>query len=301
MTREPRRRTFDNKDILINVPKLPLIEGVPDEDDVQNLLRTCLGPGKALCLRFSFSIATDTAGSGRIPAALNGIVGCKPTRGLLSTTGLVPACLSLDCIALIARTISDARLIWQLQKIGSVLTPIDWSPFSKAGKLLYEGTFVSERMASLPNDFMEKNGDHLHPVIRDLFEQVQARNSTAVQAYRDLQAKALYTRKAEEVLGYSAQGVDVVIVPTTVTHWTIKEMLADPIRRNSALGDLTHCGNVLDLYVVAVPAGEYSIAELTGNEEDTGGLPFGISFLGFARMDAETLELAKRFEESRTK
>jgi Asp-tRNA(Asn)/Glu-tRNA(Gln) amidotransferase A subunit family amidase len=243
----------------------------------------------------SFSIATDTAGSGRVPAALNGVVGYKPTRGLLSTAGLVPACLSLDCIALIAKTVSDARLVWQiceeydardryakptlgferhvnatgpqakafkfgipppealsvctpvyrrmfheaikqLQSIGGVLTPIDFSPFENGGRLLYEGTFVSERMASLPDDWLEKNGEHLHPVIRELFEQVAARNSTAVQAYRDLQAKALYTRQAEEVLGYSAKGVDVLIVPTTVTHWTKDQMLADPIKRNSALG-----------------------------------------------------------------
>jgi Asp-tRNA(Asn)/Glu-tRNA(Gln) amidotransferase A subunit family amidase len=126
--------------------------------------------------------------------------------------------------------------IKQLQSIGGVLTPIDYSPFEKGGRLLYEGTFVSERMASLPENWLEKNGEHLHPVIRELFEQVAARNSTAVQAYRDLQAKALYTRQAENVLGYSAEGVDVLIVPTTVTHWTTEQMLADPIKRNSALG-----------------------------------------------------------------
>jgi hypothetical protein len=124
----------------------------------------------------------------------------------------------------------------QMQSIGGVLTPIDWSPFALGGRLLYDGTFVSERLASLPDDFLEKNGKHLHPVIRELFEQVEARNSTAVQAYRDLQAKALYTRQAEEVLGYSGTGVDIVLVPTTVTHWKTEELLADPIKKNSQLG-----------------------------------------------------------------
>lgn len=243
----------------------------------------------------SFSLATDTAGSGRVPAAFNGVVGYKPTRGLLSTTGLVPACLSLDCIAIIAKTVEDARTVWQvseeydprdryakapmgferhinslgpqakafkfgipppealnvcspvyrkmfhdavkqMQKIGGVLTPIDWSPFEKAGRLLYDGTFVSERLASLPDDFLDKNGQHLHPVIRELFKKVEERQSTAVQAYRDLQAKALYTRQAEEVLGYSGTGVDIVLVPTTVTHWKTEELLADPIKKNSDLG-----------------------------------------------------------------
>jgi Asp-tRNA(Asn)/Glu-tRNA(Gln) amidotransferase A subunit family amidase len=116
------------------------------------------------------------------------------------------------------------------------LKPIDWAPFDKAGRLLYDGTFVSERLASLPDDFLEKNRVNLHPVILKLFEAVVARNSTAVQAYRDIQAKAQYTRDAENVFGYSGEGVDVVIVPTAPTHWKTEQVLADPIKKNSILG-----------------------------------------------------------------
>ncbi|MEQ6903022.1 allophanate hydrolase [Nocardioides sp. YIM 152588] len=54
-----------------------------------------------------FAVATDTAGSGRVPAALNGVVGYKPSRGLISTVGLVPACRSLDCISLMATCVDD--------------------------------------------------------------------------------------------------------------------------------------------------------------------------------------------------
>ncbi|MET0473904.1 MAG: allophanate hydrolase [Mycobacterium sp.] len=54
-----------------------------------------------------FAVATDTAGSGRVPAALNGVVGFKPSRGLISTVGLVPACKSLDCISVMAGSIDD--------------------------------------------------------------------------------------------------------------------------------------------------------------------------------------------------
>ena len=57
----------------------------------------------------SFSIATDTAGSGRVPAAFNNLVGLKPSRGLLSTTGLVPACQSIDCMTFLTLTCEDAR------------------------------------------------------------------------------------------------------------------------------------------------------------------------------------------------
>jgi allophanate hydrolase len=56
----------------------------------------------------SFSLGTDTAGSGRVPAALNNIVGLKPTLGALSNTGVVPACRTLDTISIFALTVPDA-------------------------------------------------------------------------------------------------------------------------------------------------------------------------------------------------
>ena len=313
----------------------------------------CVSVGAGLC---SFSLATDTAGSGRVPSGFNGVVGYKPTRGLISAQGVTPACLSLDCVAIVAGNVHDARTIWDLcnefdaedryaksvapiqrhvnptgpqaksfkfgipppealsicnpvyrrkfnevvqglQAMGGHLMPIDWSPLEKAGKLLYDGTFVSERLASLPDDWLEKNGEHLHPVIKEIFDKVVARQSTAVQAYRDLQAKALYTRQTEEVFAYSSSGVDVVVVPTAPTHWTVEAVLADPIAKNSILGEFTHFGNVLDLCAVAVPAGTYPVSEAQSNSTDQGSLPFSVTFLGGSMMDAETLEIARRFEE----
>jgi allophanate hydrolase len=56
-----------------------------------------------------FALGTDTAGSGRVPAAFNGIVGIKPTRGVVPTEGVVPACASLDCVTVFARTIPEAE------------------------------------------------------------------------------------------------------------------------------------------------------------------------------------------------
>jgi allophanate hydrolase len=58
-----------------------------------------------------FALGTDTAGSGRVPAGLNNIVGLKPTRGALSGTGLVPACRTLDCISIFATTVEDAASV----------------------------------------------------------------------------------------------------------------------------------------------------------------------------------------------
>jgi allophanate hydrolase len=59
----------------------------------------------------SFSLGTDTAGSGRVPASFNNLVGHKPTCGLLSTTGVVPACRTLDCVSIFTLSAEDAALV----------------------------------------------------------------------------------------------------------------------------------------------------------------------------------------------
>ncbi len=61
-----------------------------------------------------FALGTDTAGSGRVPAALNGIVGVKPTVGLVPNTGVVPACRTLDCVTVFARELTFAREVAEL-------------------------------------------------------------------------------------------------------------------------------------------------------------------------------------------
>lgn len=58
-----------------------------------------------------FSLGTDTAGSGRVPAAFQNLVGIKPTRGIVSNTGLVPACKSLDCISIFSTTVQDSSAV----------------------------------------------------------------------------------------------------------------------------------------------------------------------------------------------
>lgn len=61
-----------------------------------------------------FSLGTDTAGSGRVPAGFNNIVGLKPTKGRFSNTGLVPACRTVDCISVFALTVDDAEAVAQV-------------------------------------------------------------------------------------------------------------------------------------------------------------------------------------------
>jgi allophanate hydrolase len=59
----------------------------------------------------SFSLGTDTAGSGRIPAGFNNIIGLKPSLGRISTRGIVPACRSLDCVSIFSMTSEDAARV----------------------------------------------------------------------------------------------------------------------------------------------------------------------------------------------
>jgi allophanate hydrolase len=320
--------------------------------------------GAKLC---SFSLATDTAGSGRVPSMFNGVIGFKPTRGTVPFVNITPACLSLDCVAIIAQTVADARTVWQavevfdprdpyakplstryrlrhvnsigpqttkfrfgipppealavcsapyrrmfletvtkLQKMGGALQEVDWEPFRAAGNLLYDGSFVCERLASLPTmpgsdgsapaEWLERNKPQLHPVIVDIFAAVLARNAGPADVYRDLQAQALYTSQVKNnVFTAEARGVDVMIVPTAPTHFTFEEIRADPIKKNSILGTFTHSGNVLDLCGIACPAGTFDAGELVEGEKGT--LPFGVTFLGGSGTDAEVLEIAIRFDE----
>lgn len=82
----------------------------------------------------TFALGTDTAGSGRVPAALNGIVGLKPSTGAISSLGMVPACRSLDCISVFARSVDDA-----------------WSVFETLADYDAEDPFSKDRPARLLN------------------------------------------------------------------------------------------------------------------------------------------------------
>ncbi|MFB6446590.1 allophanate hydrolase [Bradyrhizobium sp. 1AS5L] len=72
------------------------------------------------------SLGTDTAGSGRVPAMLNNIVGLKPSLGMISNAGLVPACRTLDCISVFALTVDDATLA-----LSVMAGPDQADPFSR--------------------------------------------------------------------------------------------------------------------------------------------------------------------------
>lgn len=84
----------------------------------------------------SFALGTDTAGSGRIPAGFNNLVGLKPTPGLLSTAGVFPACRSLDCVSIFTLTVEDAERVldvcagYDADDIYSVAAPAETPGFA---------------------------------------------------------------------------------------------------------------------------------------------------------------------------
>jgi allophanate hydrolase len=78
----------------------------------------------------SFALGTDTAGSGRVPAGFTNIVGLKPTRGLISATGVVPACRTLDCVSIFALTADDALAVL---RVAAAPDPAD--PYSRRGEI----------------------------------------------------------------------------------------------------------------------------------------------------------------------
>jgi allophanate hydrolase len=93
----------------------------------------------------AFALGTDTAGSGRVPAACTGTVGLKPTHGLISTAGVVPACASLDCVSIFAATVGDAELVLD---VAAGADPRD--PFSRTRAAVHPPSRGAARQLAVP-------------------------------------------------------------------------------------------------------------------------------------------------------
>ena len=107
----------------------------------------------------SFSIGTDTAGSGRVPAAFNNLVGLKPTRGLLSTSGLLPACRTLDCATVFAETCTDAARVFAAARGFDAADPWSRMPHYGQGATPWSALTSGFRFAVLNHASREFFGD----------------------------------------------------------------------------------------------------------------------------------------------
>ncbi|HXR69392.1 allophanate hydrolase [Actinocrinis sp.] len=117
------------------------------------------------------ALGTDTAGSGRVPAAFNGIVGFKPTRGLVSTTGLIPACRSLDCVSVFTRSVAEARAALR------VLAGFDHQdPYSRPLPAYQPLVPIEPRVIAVPDKLPD-----LDPVHREAWDRALAYAGTVAQ------------------------------------------------------------------------------------------------------------------------
>ena len=91
------------------------------------------------------ALGTDTAGSGRVPAMLNNIVGLKPSLGLISTTGVVPACRTLDCVSVFSLTVDDA-----VTALSAMAGPDSADPYSRDRPLAQLGAFPAHLRLGVP-------------------------------------------------------------------------------------------------------------------------------------------------------
>jgi allophanate hydrolase len=289
----------------------------------------------------SFSLGTDTAGSGRVPAAFNQLVGFKPSRGWISTHGLLPACRTLDCVSIFAETCADVDRVFKVARgfdsadaysrapvpgqgatpwsvagaasafrfgvptaasleffgdesarkkfdaavealaaLGGELIRFDYEPFRKAASLLYSGPWIAERLAAL-KDFVQDNPDDLEPTVGGIIS--GAGRYSAVEAF-----EAAYKLEALRCETASVwEQVDLLLLPTAPTQYTIAQVQRAPVELNSNLGYYTNFVNLLDLSAIAVPAGFKA-----------NGLPFGVSLVGKAFTDDGVLQVADRLHRS---
>ncbi|BCJ47315.1 amidase [Actinoplanes ianthinogenes] len=234
-------------------------------------------------------VGTDTAGSGRVPAAFQGIVGMKPTPGLVPTDGVVPACRSFDCVTVFARTLDEGR---QALGIMSASAPSPAAP-------PHPVVAVPDRteLTGLSPDWLdafdqvakdlEASGARLRPIRLAPFlaaakllynggfvaeryaavgafidahpDAVDPTVGAIIRAARDIPAHVLVTDterldrlRAEAMAEWG--DADALLLPTAPAHPTIAEVAADPIGVNTALGTYTNFCNLFGLSAVAVPA-----------------------------------------------
>lgn len=100
------------------------------------------------------ALGTDTAGSGRVPAAFNGIVGMKPTRGLVSTSGLLPACRSLDCVSIFTRTVTQA-----CDALNVIAAPDSTDPYSRHKPAYQPLVPIEPRVIAVPDTLADQDLD----------------------------------------------------------------------------------------------------------------------------------------------
>ncbi|MCU1357007.1 MAG: Glutamyl-tRNA(Gln) amidotransferase subunit [Acidimicrobiales bacterium] len=225
----------------------------------------------------TFALGTDTAGSGRVPAALCGIVGVKGPPGARPMDGVVPASPTLDCVSTFARSIADGLLVesvmaasawpvaigpWRvavadpdgpeglrLRVGGHEVLAADLAPFHEAGDLLYQGPWLADRTAALADVLAHGLEGTVEIVRRVVAEGARYSGTEVFAAVRRL-------AEIQTVLAPWWRRVDALVVPTVPWAPTLAAVSVDPIGVNARLGRNTTFANLLGLAAIAVPAAD---------------------------------------------
>lgn len=223
----------------------------------------------------SFTLGTDTAGSGRVPAALCGVVGIKGVPGARPLDGVLPASPSIDCVSTFATSVADGLVVesvtgaaaWpvasgplrvavsdgtlpevdRLCSAGHLVVEVGLDRFHAAGDLLYGGPWLADRAAALAT-FLADDPAGLDPVVAAVVAGGGRYLGTDVfDAQRRLRAM-------REELAVWWRTHDVLVVPTVFEVPTLDAVVADPFGTNVRLGRNTTFANLLGLAAIAVPA-----------------------------------------------
>jgi allophanate hydrolase len=272
-----------------------------------------------------FSLGTDTAGSGRVPAAFNNLVGLKPTRGLVSTTGVVPACRSLDCVSIFARNVHRALGVLESMQghdeedpYSRRATPVAWPVsglrFAVPSTLEFFGDSDYERLFGAA---LERLGGTRVAVDFSPFLAVQkllyegpwvAERTAQLQSFLDSHAAQMHPVVREIVAAgkrysaadaFRAQHQLAALQRQTGGTWSQADVLVVPgaptiYKRAEMAADPILLNARLGLYTNFVNL--LDLAAITvpaGFRKD--GLPFGITLIGPAFSDRALAALAARF------
>jgi allophanate hydrolase len=168
-----------------------------------------------------------------------------------------------------------------LEKLGGERVEIDFAPLTAVANLLYEGPWVAERYAAV-KEFFDARPDAFLPIIRSILE--KAKTYSAADAF-----SAQYRLEAlrREVAPLWAS-IDILVLPTAGTIYTIAEVQADPLALNSNLGRYTNFANLLDMCALALP-----------NGFEAGGLPAGLTLLAPTFAEERLLGIGRDFQRRR--
>lgn len=170
-----------------------------------------------------------------------------------------------------------AAALARLAKLGGEAVEIDFRPFREAGSLMFGGPWVAERLAGL-RDFLDARPEALLPVTREIIE--SARRWSAADGFAALYRLRELQRLTEQVW----RGIDVLVVPTTGTAYTIAALEADPVALNNNNGYYSYFVNLLDLCAASVPSG------FLGN-----GVAMGITLVAPAWHEAPVVALGAAY------